>query len=529
MPANRIPIAAVAALLLPAAALSAQDQLVRQALKKIESVESRLADLPAGDVTAANRLLRDLKWANKRLKAAYKKNTTHWQDAAKRLAAADAAIRERAAAKVKSSGQKGEKGQKDATPQPVAGKQPAGAAKAGPVMGDDFAKLQQLHKEVENGFRNLKMLNKSFMGDAFRVGSTQKELRGLKRRIAEFPAGDTNVQKVQQRLDEFDGLFAKWRAEFAADQAGAAGLQQQMDAIAARYMRDSLPGPMHWPFELDKLRSWAERTQAVLKQVPADVAVLQRASQHSQLGRKAKSLLHRVQHDIPRQLGEFAQQVRYQCDTAVKDSLRVAKLLREISPDDKNAITNRVLLNGALERNVATLQKGMDAVDQAAALDIAFAAEDAPDRKAQRDEIEGTIGVLRKLAKSALTEVRMPRGVKLADEELKKLQAVAATTLAKKKYGTHPIQKLVVTSKLQRKEKTEGDVRGTVTGARITTYHYVWDQFHVVTAEKVGDEVWVYHNLLKYYHSSDTVTPQDVWILSRRFQGTQILAENVDK
>ena len=72
-----------------------------------------------------------------------------------------------------------------------------------------------------------------------------------------------------------------------------------------------------------------------------------------------------------------------------------------------------------------------------------------------------------------------------------------------------------------------GDVRGAVTGATITSYHFVWDEYRVVTAEKVGDEVWINHNLLKCYHSSDSVTPQDQWILSRRFQSTQILPENL--
>ena len=105
----------------------------------------------------------------------------------------------------------------------------------------------------------------------------------------------------------------------------------------------------------------------------------------------------------------------------------------------------------------------------------------------------------------------------------------AQETLAKKKYGVNEIARLVVTSKISRKEKREGTIRGTTTGASITSYHYVWDEYHVVTAEKVGDEVWVYHNLLKYYHSSDTVTPQDEWILSQRFPSTQILPENLSK
>ena len=123
----------------------------------------------------------------------------------------------------------------------------------------------------------------------------------------------------------------------------------------------------------------------------------------------------------------------------------------------------------------------------------------------------------------------MPKSVQADDKTLEELTKVARTTLAKEKYGTNPIERLVVTSTPQRKEKKEGTIQGTTTGATITTYHYVWDEYRVVTAEKVGDDVWIYHNLLKFYHSSDSVTPQGVWILSRRFQSTQILPENLGK
>ena len=123
----------------------------------------------------------------------------------------------------------------------------------------------------------------------------------------------------------------------------------------------------------------------------------------------------------------------------------------------------------------------------------------------------------------------MPKAVDVDAKTMAKLTKIARETLPRKKYGTHPIQRLVVTSKLSRKEKKEGDIRGTVTGASITVYHYVWDEYRVVTAEQVDGEVWIFHNTLKYYHSSDSVTPQDKWILSKRFKSTAILPENVDK
>jgi len=528
---NRAPrvLVCLLAALAPMAAVSAQDQLVVQALKKIESVELRLASLPAGDVAAANRLLNDLKWANKRLKGAYKKDTTHWKDAAARLAAADAAIREKAQASPAGGGGNEGAGSGNGSGNGAGG---GSTGKTGDVqvIGAEFEKLQQLDKDVRNGFANLKMLNKSFMGDAYRRGSAQQEIRKLKQRLAQFPAADKNVKIVAGNLQQFEELFTKWVSEYEADLAAADGLGKQLDEIQAKYASDAVPGAIYWPYERDKLQVWATRVKQVLDGLPADVAVIEQATGNSKLGKRAKNMLHWVGRSVPQKLDEHLSSVQYSCDHAVEDGLRVAKGLREIQRDDRHAIVNRVLGEGALERSMAQLQQAAEAVDMAATLDRALQKADAPDRAAQRKQIDETIVHLRELAKAALTDVRMPKATGEVDaDKMAELTKIATDTLARKKYGAHPIVRLVVTSKPRRKEKTEGTIRGNVVGATITSYHYVWDEFHVVTAEQVDGELCMFHNLLKFYHSSDSVTPQDVWILSRRFQGTQILPENVDK
>lgn len=522
-----VTLSTVLAVALASQPLLAQDQLVKQALKKITSVEAALPTLAAGDVRTANKLLSDLKWANKRLKAAYKKNTTHWRDAAKRLAAADKSIRATASATPTPAGKsKPAVGSSKPTTQPGSG---GAKATAGPVIGDQFAKLQQLHKEITNGHRNLNLLNKTYMGDAYRVGWTKQEIAKLQARLAAFPSDDKNVKIVTAGLKKFADQFAQWQAEYQADLTASAGLKAQLDAITARYGAKSLPGPIYAPYEQDKLRVWAARSNDLLQQLPADIAVVKKATGNAILGKRAKNMMHWVGRRVPERLEQQVRQVQQVCNGAVKQSLATAKGIREIKPDDTHAIVNRVLTDGALDRSMKSLQDGMDAVDMAATLDQALKITDAPDRAAQRKQFEETIVALRQLAKSSLAKVRMPKPVKLTADETAKLRKIATETLARKKYGTHPIQRLVVTTKLSRKEKTEGDIRGTVTGATITSYHYVWDEYRVVTAEKVGDEVWIFHNLLKYYHSSDSITPQDKWILSKRFQSTQILPENLDK
>lgn len=501
-------LAVLAAVAIGDGGLAAQDQLVLQALKKIESVEAGLKGLAPGDIPAANSLLADLKWAEKRLNAAYKKDTEDWKAAAKRLADADKAVRSQAAAKSAGS--------------------PAGANPEA-LSGAQQEKLQQLSKEVNNGQNNLRLLNKTFMGDAFRVGSTTKEIAGLKTRLAEFPSENANVKVVAGNLAAFEQLFLSWQAEYKADTERAVELTPKLAALSTKYAADSVPGPMHWPYEQEKLTIWASRTHTLLLELPADTAFVAAATQNSIVGKQAADLQHWLGTTIQNRLNEQVQQVQQACNQAVADALNTAKVLREIQPDDHHAIVNRVLAEGALERSMKSLQEGLEAVSRAAALDQAMAFPNAPDRTAQGKEIEATIEVLRSLARSALAEVRLPRPVSLDDKEMAELTRIAQETLAKKKYGVNEIARLVVTSKISRKEKREGTIRGTTTGASITSYHYVWDEYHVVTAEKVGDEVWVYHNLLKYYHSSDTVTPQDEWILSQRFPSTQILPENLSK
>ena len=522
---TRTPLILLSALALACQPLLAQDQLVKQALSKIASVETALPALVAGDVKAANQLLADLKWAQKRLNAAYKKDTTFWLDASKRLTAADEAIRKLAAATPKPAGQPAPTGQ----PAPAGQPAPTGQPGSTVVVGEQFEKLQQLNKEVKNGFANLNLLNKTFMGDAFRVGSTKQEIQKLQARLAAFPAGDQNVAIVAANLKQFADQFATWQAEYQADLSASEALGKQLDEISAKYDSKAVPTAIFWPYEQDMLRTWAERSHKLLVGLEQDVAVVEAASNNAILGKRAKSMLHWLARSIPNRLNEQIDQVQQVCNNAVRDSLATAKSLREIKPDDEHAIINRVLIEGAPERSMASLQKGMDAVAMAATLDIALEVKDAPDRNAQHKEIEDTIVVLRSLAKSALAQVRLPKPVKLDEQGMAELTKIATETLALKKYGTNKILKLVVTSKLSRKEKTEGDIRGTVTGATITTYHYVWDEYHVVTAEQVGDDVWIFYNTLKFYHSSDSVTPQDQWILSKRFQSTQILAENLEK
>ena len=81
------------------------------------------------------------------------------------------------------------------------------------------------------------------------------------------------------------------------------------------------------------------------------------------------------------------------------------------------------------------------------------------------------------MAATALANVRMPKAVPEDDKYID----VAKETLANPRYkSVNPHKRLIIKSKVRRKEKKEG----TASGNTITVYHYVWDQYQVATAEK---------------------------------------------
>ncbi|MCH6258437.1 hypothetical protein MLD52_17890 [Puniceicoccaceae bacterium K14] len=125
----------------------------------------------------------------------------------------------------------------------------------------------------------------------------------------------------------------------------------------------------------------------------------------------------------------------------------------------------------------------------------------------------------------ALDAVRMPKSA--SDD--KELITIALDTLNSGRYeGINPIEAIVVNSPKVHREKDEGDISGNVSGLTVTSYHYSWDEYQVTTAEKVGDEYYLYYSTLKYFTSGGSRTPLNRWVLSGRFQGGRILEKNID-
>jgi hypothetical protein len=78
-------------------------------------------------------------------------------------------------------------------------------------------------------------------------------------------------------------------------------------------------------------------------------------------------------------------------------------------------------------------------------------------------------------------------------------------------------------------EKREGWIQPGSINITVTVYNYVWDEFQVTTAEKVGNKYFMHANRFRYYHKGAPKTPLKRWYLSQRFRSSEILEKNIGK
>lgn len=534
----------------------AQDPLIAKAVAKIAQVEAAEPQLQPGDQATAQKLLGDLAWAEKRLNAVGKnKGTAEWKAAEQRLQAARTKVEAKAkqpkpAPKPNPTPNPGPNPAPKPAPKPGSGPKPTPSPqpapqpqpKPGPQPTYDHAKVVQLNKEVGNAWNNLKMVPLRLMNDASRVASVKKEIAGFRKRLEAFPAGHENVQIVTANLNDFEALLNGGLAKLEEYRKAAPAIEKRMAVITKHYDRRNFPADIDAPFHEGQVRAWAQQMRQMRSvDLPKDIAYLQGVADNVALKQNAvSSQLSNLTVSVGRQLQEIEWKVRERIASRVEEGMRNADWILETNPMDRNHVLNRILGKGRFDENMQRLRDYENAVAMAGVYDDAMGSPcvmgpamvdpnapppPQPDRKAQAAKIQMAIAHLKQCAESALHAVRMPKAASTDAELLK----IAAETLQKEKYEIAGWERLVINTPKTHKEKREAWFQpGTVTST-LSFYTYSWDQFQVTTAEKHGDEIWLYANTLKRYESGDTTTPVGEWILSRRFELTRILPENLDK
>ena len=105
-----------------------------------------------------------------------------------------------------------------------------------------------------------------------------------------------------------------------------------------------------------------------------------------------------------------------------------------------------------------------------------------------------------------------------------KLRKIAEQVLRVKKYGVGKWQRLIVNSKLVPRDRIEHKAFN----GSIETIVRKWEEFQVTTVEQdKNGKYYLYFNTIAKFSRAPRTTPIDTWILSKRFKGNAVAAENV--
>lgn len=507
----------------------AKDPMVQKALGRIAEVEAREAGLSAGDAKGAATLKNKLGWATKRLNAVVQQGTAEWKAAKKRHDAVLVKIDAKAKAPAPKPSTNPPKTPPAKTPPGSApsGKPPTSnppkPAPAPPAF--DYEKLVALNKAVNQEFENTKLLQFKHFMDANRVNGMRKAVAKFRQQVAAYPAADANVKVVTSNIDNLENLVTMGTDRIVEDTKTAPEISARLDGLVAKYSDKNAPSRIEKPYTEAQVRAWARDLQYRLTvALPADLEWLQGVSGNVVVGsNRFGSVDSSLRVSVQRGLEGSRKHIVERLDGDAALGVEAAEWILETDPTDKNQVLQRVLGKGAFDENLLRLRDGEHAVQMASVIDEELARKDHPDRKAQTKTMQEAIKHLQGLVRLTLSEVRLPKAASTDAGLLK----IAAETLGRDKYEVAGWKALVINSDVREEVRREawfdpGTVRST-----ITFYDYKWKQFQVTTAEKVGEEYWLFSNTLKFYESGDRTTPVGEWILSSRMELTPILEENL--
>ncbi len=328
------------------------------------------------------------------------------------------------------------------------------------------------------------------------------------------------IQQVAQELE-------RRVADAKAEHAKLGDVDAQVAAIQDRAFSIKVPEALLDPVTSEQVATYANGVTALRAHMEQDLAWLKSIDGRTPMDVDQSNLYRRLvsmlEFEKPSDLDISLSNTIYAVDIGPSTAITYLDFVNETDPGDVNHRANRLLGEGRFEEMMDRLNKGIESVKTAQAFDQAMARTDAPDRGEQLALLEAGVETAKAKRAEALGSMSMPE----AKSDDPDLLAAAAEVLARPDYS-YEYERLVISYGPHHRSRSEGTIDpGTVT-TTISVYDYEWDEFQATTAEKVGDKFFLFVNEFRFYNSGGNTTPLDRWILTDRFQTSEIPEENIN-
>lgn len=522
---------ALTLLVTPVAAQQAPaDPVVVEALKEIEKYEGLLKSLQPGDKATANDYMGVLNPLGDRLKAVGDKNHPQWRDAAKRYNNLQSQI----VATANKPAPRAPAAAAPATPAAApsaapGGSPPAAAAPAAPrLTSSDQARLSRVSNALRSLGQQIEGAHFQAFVDESQLSRFQNNAASQRGELEKLPAELPEVAEARDKLEQVEKQLAGRIADAKTKMAALGDIDAQLAEIDKQLQARKVPPSNTFKPEGSAADATAFATTLVElhRQAEADKAVLDKIEGAGIKNQTTERLRHWAVRDRQRSAEESAKIATQMMDSHVDTVMRRVEFINATDPANADHRNNHLLGEGRKTELTAELKQGVIAVETGKAFDAALGRKDGPDRAEQGRKVAEALTSYEQKYKTALGLARMPPAGMTDDKYIK----IAQETLKEPSYGVGPIKRLLINSKqVQSKEKKEADIRTGAVSTTATIYHWVWDEYQVATAEKVGDTYHVFYNTLKFFHKGGPTTPTGRWILGDRFKSTEILEENIGK
>lgn len=366
--------------------------------------------------------------------------------------------------------------------------------------------------------------------NAKKVEAGRQSLAGILETLATLSAPKAPaVADLSSRVGKVSAIYEDNVAKNNAQQESLGDVPAKLAALQKRFQAIKVPGRIVHPATAETVRQFIAQVAAVEVHLKEDLSYIQSIDGKAALsvgdGNSFRALKGGLQGGKPQELARIVATVNAEMDLGVEHALNTVKFYEDTDPQDVNHRNNRLTGKGKFGEALKKLEGVQQEIELAALYDKESGRANAPDRTPQIQRAAAATEGFKKKFEVALDSTRMPD----AKSKDKKLHKVIAEVAARQD-SNHKYERAVINSALRHNKNETGSIRGTSsTSATITVYTYEWDQFQATTAEKVGDDYFLFANTYKYYYSGSPQTPVNTWNRTSRLELGQILKKNIGK
>ena len=492
------------------------DAAVKAALYDIERAEKQSVGLTPKRKANIRRVVGMIEGAETRLESSTNKDHASWVEAKKRLDA----VKARLAALTNPSPATPQASQAPTTPQPPTAGTPPSSQGPPALTKYDVDQLGTTDRQTDSLIKQVQQVDPV----DFSLPEEQKRWRNHVQRMKDLYLKISQPQHPQalpvaQKISALEAFVEDQIKKASTAHAQLGDVKIRYDDIEKRLRTTSVPHAPTMPISKDQAVAFAKQLKALGAEAAEDHAYLQSIKGKTKVVYESQidDLLHQTERRqstvIPRASNILVKRL----------DDRITGIEQVVERIEKADLKNQTNMSQS-DYHAKELKAGLEYIDTATAFEQELGIKPI-DRSPKKLAFEKALTTLGKKTEAGLHAVRFPK-VRSKDSELLK---AAKEVLSDPAYKIHPIERMEITYDKQRKKSAEGDVDFGAAQTTVSVTGYVWDEFAVTTVEKVGNEYYLFSNLLKFFHEGGTDVPTGKWTLGKRDKGSQILKENIDK